>query len=315
MFDTHQKLKIVVTGGAGFIASHVVDAYLALGHSVTVLDNLSSGNRDNLNSAAHFIEVDITDKTKVQEIILNERPDVINHHAAHILVGHSVTDPQFDAETNIIGLLNIMEAARQIPVRKLIFAATGGAMYGNTTTPFNESMKELPESPYGVSKRAGELYLNYYHKQFGIPYISLRYSNVYGPRQNPHGESGVIAIFSEMLAQGKQPVLNGDGTNTRDYVYVSDVAAANVLALTSDFVGELNIGTTTEISTNEVYDKVAEGLGISNDKHYGPPRAGDVTASSLNFQKATQILGWEPQVNFEEGVRRVTEWYKTRKIS
>lgn len=313
MFDSQQKLTILVTGGAGFIASHVVDAYSALGHRVIVVDNLSSGKRENLNPAATFIEADITDKTAIQSIIITEKPDVINHHAAHILVGHSVTDPQFDAEANIIGLLNIMEAARQVPVKKIIFAATGGAMYGNTTTPFDESMRELPESPYGVSKRAGELYLNYYWKQFGIPYISLRYSNVYGPRQNPHGESGVIAIFSELLAAGKQPLINGDGTNTRDYVFVSDVAKANVLALSSDFVGELNIGTQTEISTNTVYDRVTEALGVVNDKRYAPPRAGDVKASSLNFQKAKQVLGWEPAVSFDEGVEQVATWYKNRK--
>jgi UDP-glucose 4-epimerase len=312
MFENTSSLKIMVTGGAGFIASHVVDAYIAAGHQVTVIDNLSSGKRENLNPQAKFIEVDITDTAKIQAVILAEQPEVINHHAAHILVGHSVQDPQFDAQANIMGLLNIMEAARQIPIKKLIFAATGGAMYGNTTTPFSETMRELPESPYGVSKRAGELYLNYYHKQYQIPYISLRYSNVYGPRQNPHGESGVIAIFSELLAQGKQPVINGDGSNTRDYVYATDVAQANLLALTSDFVGELNIGTRTEISTNEVYDKVATELGVSAEKQYGPARAGDVQASSLDCSKAKQVLGWEPQVGFDEGVKQVAEWYKSR---
>ncbi len=315
MFDTNQPLTILVTGGAGFIASHVVDSYIQLGHKVIVVDNLSSGKSANLNPAAKFIEADITDKQKIQTIILTERPDFINHHAAHIMVGHSVIDPQFDAQSNIIGLLNIMEAARQIPIKKIIFAATGGAMYGTTTTPFNENMRELPESPYGVSKRSGELYLNYYWKQFQIPYISLRYSNVYGPRQNPHGESGVIAIFAELLSQDKQPVINGDGTNIRDYVYVGDVARANVLALNSDFVGELNIGTQTETSTNTVYDKVAEGLGIVGEKRYAPPRAGDVTASSLNFQKAKQVLGWEPAVDFDEGVKLVTDWYKSQKLA
>lgn len=312
MFEQTPSLKILVTGGAGFIASHVVDAYIAAGHQVTVIDNLSSGKRENVHPQAKFIKVDITDKNRVQEVILAEKPDVINHHAAHILVGHSVVDPQFDAQTNIIGLLNIMEAARQVPVKKIIFAATGGAMYGNTTTPFSEALRELPESPYGVSKRAGELYLNYYYKQYQIPYISLRYSNVYGPRQNPHGESGVIAIFSELLAQGKQPVINGDGSNTRDYVYATDVAKANLLALSSDFVGELNIGTKTEISTNEVYDKVATELGVTAQKQYGPARAGDVQASSLDYSKAKQVLGWEPQVGFDEGVKQVAAWYKTR---
>lgn len=305
-------MKILVTGGAGFIASHVADAYIAAGHEVTIVDNLSSGKREHCNPKAEFVKLDITDKNGIQALILTEEFDIINHHAAHILVGHSVVDPQFDAENNIIGLLNIMEAARQIPVKKIIMAATGGAMYGNRPTPFDETMPALPESPYGVSKRSGELYLNYYFKQFGIPYVSLRYSNVYGPRQNPHGESGVIAIFSEMLAAGQQPIINGDGSNTRDYVFVSDVAAANVLALDTTFVGELNIGTQTEISTNQVYDSVARELGVALPKRYGPARAGDVMASSLNATRAKEILGWEPKVDFETGVKLVANWYKEK---
>lgn len=307
-------MKILVTGGAGFIASHVADAYIAAGHDVTIVDNLSSGKQEHCNPKAEFVKLDITDKNGIQSLILTEEFDIINHHAAHILVGHSVVDPQFDAENNIIGLLNIMEAARQIPVKKIIMAATGGAMYGNRQTPFDESMPALPESPYGVSKRSGELYLNYYFKQFGIPYISLRYSNVYGPRQNPHGESGVIAIFSEMLAAGQQPSINGDGSNTRDYVFVSDVAAANLLALESSFVGELNIGTQTEISTNQVYDSVARELGVTTPKRYGPARPGDVMASSLNFAKAKEILGWSPKVDFETGVKLVANWYKEKRV-
>jgi UDP-glucose 4-epimerase len=230
-------MKILITGGAGFIASHVADDYIELGHEVVIIDNLSTGNLKNLNSRAKFIEADITDQEKIQAIIRAEKPEVINHHAAHIQVGYSVKNPQFDAENNIIGLLNIMEAAKEIPVKKVIMAATGGAMYGNKQTPFNETMKAEPLSPYGISKRAGELYLNYYHELYQIPFISLRYSNVYGPRQNAHGESGVIAIFTEMIADGKSPAINGDGTHTRDYVYVEDVARANVLALNSNFVG------------------------------------------------------------------------------
>ncbi len=306
-----QPLNILVTGGAGFIASHVVDAYVAAGHAVTVVDNLSTGKESHLNPAAKFIKADITDKAAIQDLILTGNFDVINHHAAHIQVGYSVVNPQFDAENNIIGLLNIMEAAKQVSIKKVIMAATGGAMYGNRPTPFDETMPALPESPYGVSKRSGELYLNYYSKQYGIPYVSLRYSNVYGPRQNPHGESGVIAIFSEMLVKGQQPVINGDGNNRRDYVYVSDVADANVRALETEFVGELNIGTQVETSTNEVYDQVATGLGITLPKKYGPARPGDIIAGSLNYQKAKQILGWEPKVTFTEGVKRVVEWYKT----
>lgn len=305
-------MKILITGGAGFIASHIADAYIELGHEVVIVDNLSTGNLKNLNPKAKFIEADITDKEKIQEIIRDERPEVINHHAAHIQVGYSVKNPQFDAENNIIGLLNIMEAAKEIPVKKVIMAATGGAMYGNKQTPFNETMKAEPLSPYGISKRAGELYLNYYHELYQIPFISLRYSNVYGPRQNAHGESGVIAIFTEMIADGKTPAINGDGTHTRDYVYVEDVARANVLALNSDFVGELNIGTKTEISTNEVFRKVVNEMGVDIEEKHIEERPGEQVTSSLDYSKAREILAWEPRVDFDEGVKRVVEWYKNR---
>lgn len=308
-------MKILITGGAGFIASHVADAYIQLGHEVVIVDNLSSGNKANLNPQAKFIEADITDKDRIQAIIREEQPEVINHHAAHIQVGYSVKNPQFDAENNIMGLLNIMEAAKEIPVKKVIMAATGGAMYGNKPTPFNEEMKAEPLSPYGISKRAGELYLNYYHELYQIPFISLRYSNVYGPRQNAHGESGVIAIFSEMIAAGKAPAINGDGTHTRDYVYVSDVAKANVLALESDFVGELNIGTQTEISTNEVFRKVVAEMGVNMEEVHTAERPGEQVTSSLDYSKAKQILGWEPAVNFDEGVKRVVAWYKNQNIN
>jgi UDP-glucose 4-epimerase len=254
-------MKILVTGGAGFIGSHVVEAYVKAGHEVMVLDNLSTGKREFVPQGVQLVEADITDRTKIEEVIKNFQPEVINHHAAHIQVGNSVKDPQFDAQNNIIGVLNIMQAAKDVPIKKIIMASTGGAMYGNKQTPFTEEMKEEPVSPYGVSKRSGELYLNYYKEQYGIPFIALRYANVYGPRQNPHGESGVIAIFSEMISEGKKPVINGDGTHTRDYVFVTDVAAANLKALTTDFVGALNIGTGREISTNDVYLAVDNYLG------------------------------------------------------
>lgn len=303
-------MKILVTGGAGFIGSHVVDAYIKLGHSVTVVDNLSSGKEEFVNSEASLIEADITDKNRVQEIIFEHRPEVINHHAAHIQVGYSVKNPQFDAENNIIGLLNIMEAAKDVGVKKVIMASTGGAMYGNKQTPFTEDMKEEPLSPYGVSKRSGELYLNYYHEQYGVPYTVLRYANVYGPRQNPHGESGVIAIFSEMIAEGKAPVINGDGSHTRDYVFVDDVVNANVLALSSNFIGALNIGTGREISTNDVFRSVVKEFGIALPETHGAERPGEQVTSALSYQKASSVLGWQPTVPFEEGVKRVVEWYK-----
>jgi UDP-glucose 4-epimerase len=191
-------------------------------------------------------------------------------------------------------------------------ASTGGAMYGNKQTPFTETMQEEPLSPYGVSKRGGELYLNYYHEQYGIPYIALRYSNVYGPRQNPHGESGVIAIFSEMIAEGKQPVIHGDGTHTRDYVYVSDVAQANLSALKTNFVGPINIGTGREIATNQVFQQVVAEFGVDLEEKHGPARPGEQVTSSLNCKRAKEVLGWEPSVKFEEGVKKVVEWHQKR---
>ncbi len=303
-------MKILVTGGAGFIGSHVVALYLEQGHQVAVLDNLSTGKKEFVPPQAKFFKADITDKNEVEQIIAQFKPELINHHAAHIQVGHSVEDPQFDARNNIIGLLNLMEAARKEQVQKVIMASTGGAMYGDKETPFTETMKEAPLSPYGVSKRAGELYLNYYHKQFDIKYIALRYANVYGPRQNPHGESGVIAIFSEQLAQGKQPVINGDGTHTRDYVYVADVAQANALALEADFVGEVNIGTGREISTNEVFAQVVQEFGADAAKKYGPARPGEQVTSALDSSLAKQVLGWQPGVEFEHGVKKVVQWYQ-----
>ncbi len=302
-------MKILVTGGAGFIASHVSDLYIKEGHEVAILDNLSTGKEEFVNPKAQFFQADIRDQEQIKKIINDFQPDVINHHAAHIQVGYSVENPQFDAENNILGLLNIMQAAKDHGVKKVMMASTGGAMYGNKPTPFNEEMKEEPLSPYGVSKRAGELYLNYYHELYDIPYIALRYSNVYGPRQNPHGESGVIAIFSEMIAEGKQPVINGDGTHTRDYVYVADVARANLLALDSDFVGEVNIGTAREISTNDVFRQVVAEFEVNVEEQHGPARPGEQVTSSLDYSKAKDVLGWEPTVKFEEGVKRVVEWY------
>lgn len=305
-------MKILVTGGAGFIGSHVVDRFVELGHDVVVVDNLSTGKANFVNPKAELIEADITDPETMADIISSERPEVIDHHAAHIQVGNSVKNPQFDAVHNIIGTLNIMQAAKDAGVKKVIMASTGGAMYGDKPVPFDESMREEPLSPYGISKRSAELYLNFFYVQYGIPYIALRYANVYGPRQNPHGESGVIAIFSEMMSEGKKPIINGDGTHTRDYVYVADVARANELALSSNYVGAINIGTGVETSTNEVFDKVVQELGLDMPREHGPERPGEQVRSVLSFTIAQTILGWTPTVTFDEGVKLVAEWYSSR---
>jgi len=303
-------MKILVTGGAGFIASHIVDSYIKAGHEVVVIDNLSTGKANFVNPKAKFYKADIRDAEEMSRIIGEFKPEVINHHAAHIQVGYSVINPQFDAQNNVIGLLNIMQAAKEVGIKKMIMASTGGAMYGNQKTPFKDSMKEEPLSPYGVSKRAGELYLNYYHQEFKIPYTALRYANVYGPRQNAHGESGVIAIFSEMIAAGKQPIINGDGTHTRDYVYVTDVTRANELALKTDFVGSINIGTTEETTTNEVFRQVVAEFGAKMEEKHGPARPGEQITSSLDYSRAKEVLGWEPTIKFNDGVKKVVAWYQ-----
>lgn len=305
-------MNIVVTGAAGFIASHVADAYIAAGHTVTVIDNLSSGFDRNIPEGATFIQADITDREKIREILGDIKPDILNLHAAHISVGNSVKDPQFDATSNVLGLLNCLEAVKDHPPKKVLFASTGGAMYGIMPTPFTEDMEPAPISPYGISKRAGELYLHFYNVQYGIPYVALRYSNVYGPRQNAHGESGVVAIFTEKLLAGEQPTINGDGTNFRDYIFVKDVAKANLLALETDYVGPVQIGTQTEYTTNQVFQQIVSALGSDIQAAHGPERPGEQKASSLTYDKATAVLGWKPSVDFETGIAETVTWFKNR---
>ena len=303
-------MKIVVTGGAGFIGSHVVEALLAEGHSIIVVDDLSSGSQSNVPKDVLFSQMDIRSK-EFFDLIVAEKPGALVHHAAHIHVGRSVENPAFDADCNIMGTINMMQAAVKAgSVKKVIFASTGGAMYGEKPTPFNEGMPPQPLSPYGISKRSAELYLYFYYKQYGIPFTALRYANVYGPRQNPHGEAGVISIFLQKLKAEEIPNINGDGKQTRDYVYVEDVAAANVLALKSDFVGELNIGTATETDVNETYRLVKSAFGSSLDATHGADRAGEQKTSSLSYDKAKEILGWQPSVSFREGIAKTVAYFK-----
>lgn len=304
-------MKVLVTGGAGFIASHIVDAYVSAGHEVGIIDNLSTGVKENINPKAKFWQGSVTDSDFVSGVVSKFKPEILNHHAAHIHVGRSVTDPLFDATTNIDGTLNLMQSLIETgSLRRVIFASTGGAMYGNKPTPFSEDMMPAPLSPYGVSKRASELYLGFYQEQYGVPFIALRYANVYGPRQNPHGEAGVVSIFAKRILEEKQPVINGDGEQTRDYVYVSDVVGANLLALNSTVSGAYNIGTNTEADVNEVFRLVNRSFNASWQAVHGPPRPGEQRTSRLSYEKAANILGWKPTVLLEEGIARTVEWFK-----
>ncbi len=305
-------MKILVTGGAGFIASHIVDKYIELGHKVVVIDNLSSGKQESIHPKAKFYQADIKDTAKIKEIFVLERPEILNHHAAQMSVRLSVDDPIFDAEVNIIGLLNLLEAGRQNGLKKIIFASSGGVVYGEANvlpTAENYEPKE-PLSPYGVSKFASENYLYFYHKNYHIPYIALRYANVYGPRQNPHGEAGVVAIFSLKLLKGERPVVNGDGLQTRDYVYIADVCQANINALENAKTGPFNIGTSRETNVNELFEKLAKVSHTHLSAIHGPPKKGEQKRSALDISRARKWLSWEPKISLSEGLKLTYESFK-----
>ncbi len=303
-------MKIVVTGGAGFIASHIVDAYLERGHEVHIFDDFSTGQKTNLNPQAALHTVDIAD-SKAARLVEQIKPEVLSHHAAQMDVRHSVTDPAFDARVNIIGFINLLEGCKNARVKQVIFASSGGAVYGEQEIfPAPESHPTQPASPYGVSKRAGELYLSYYHQTYGLSYLALRYANVYGPRQSPHGEAGVVAIFASLLCSGKTPLINGDGKQTRDYVYVSDVVGANLAALESDFVGAINIGTGVETDVVEIFERLCQATGKQVQAHHGPAKPGEQRRSCLDNRHAAARLGWRPQVALAEGLQRTADYFR-----
>ncbi len=303
-------MKIVVTGGAGFIASQIVDAYIERGHEVHILDDFSTGQRSNLNPKATVHRIDIAE-AQTAKLIEQIKPEVLSHHAAQMDVRHSVADPAFDARVNIIGFINLLEACKNAGAKKVIFASSGGAVYGEQEVfPAPESHATQPASPYGVSKRTGELYLSYYHQAFGLPFIALRYANVYGPRQSTKGEAGVVAIFLSMLLSGKTPIINGDGRQTRDYVYVADVVAANVAALESTFVGQINIGTGAETDVVTIYQHLREAVGSATQAQHGPAKTGEQRRSCLDAGRAARILGWRPQVALRDGLQRTAAYYR-----
>ncbi len=304
-------MKILVTGGAGFIGSHVVDRYLAESHQVVVVDNLSSGRREFVNPKATLYPLDIR-SPRLAEVFAVERPQVVNHHAAQPDVRRSVADPGFDASVNILGALNVLACCRRFGVSQVIYAATGGAVYGETTVlPTPEDYPARPASPYGIAKLAVEHYLSCWGALYGISGVALRYANVYGPRQNPLGEAGVVAIFAHRLTRGEPAIINGDGTQTRDYVYVGDVVEVNLRALEQpEVTGALNIGTGVETSVLDLFQRLQAAAGVRGETRHAPSKAGEQRRSVLDITLAKRLLGWTPRVTLDDGLRRTIEHFR-----
>lgn len=303
--------KILVTGGAGFIGSHVVDLFLSKGYEVVVIDNLSTGRLSNLNPKATFYQMDIR-SPKVREIFATERPDYVSHHAAQIDVRRSVSEPLFDAEVNILGSINLIECAREVGVKHFIYISSGGAAYGEPERlPCDEEHPVNPLCPYGASKHTVEHYLYMYHANYGFPYSVLRYPNVFGPRQNPQSEAGVVAIFTGKMLGNEPTIINGDGEQTRDFVYVGDCAYANYLALTVEHQpGIYNLGWGRPTSINEIFYALAKVTGYSQPIQHGPAKVGETRHIYLDATKAEKELGWMPTLTLEEGLEKTVAYFQ-----
>ncbi|MBI4707268.1 MAG: NAD-dependent epimerase/dehydratase family protein [Candidatus Omnitrophica bacterium] len=306
-------MKVLVTGGAGFIGSHIVDMLIAEGFEVVVVDDLSTGNEGNLNKKALFYRLDIQ-HPELEKIFLKERPDYIAHQAAQKDVRVSVADPIYDAKINILGSINILQNCLKYNVKKVVFASTGGAIYGEQETfPAPESHPLKPISPYGITKLVVEQYLHYYKVIHGLDYVSLRYANVYGPRQDPHGEAGVVAIFIQKMLNGLQPVINGDGEQTRDFVYVEDVARANVLSLKNNTTAQVfNIGTGTETSVRMLFNYLKDFINPSIREKHGPPQQGEQKRSVIACDRAKEFLHWAPSLDLIDGLKKTYEFFYKR---
>jgi UDP-glucose 4-epimerase len=304
--------KILVTGGAGFIGSNVAESFISLGHKVVVIDNLSTGFKENIPLKAEFYKVDIR-SNKIDEIFKKEKIEVMCHHAAQIDVRKSVENPIQDARINIEGTLNLLNNCVKYKTRKVIFASTGGALYGEQDYfPADEKHPEKPLSPYGIAKLAIEKYLYFYKGVFGLNYISLRYANVYGPRQNPWGEAGVVAIFTQKLLSDKKAVINGDGKQTRDFVYVKDVVKANLSALNHPGSDYFNIGTGIESDVNNIFRLLKEKTGSKQKEIHGPAKSGEQKRSVLDYNKAKKLLGWSPEYSLENGIEETVKYYQEK---
>lgn len=307
-------MKILITGGAGFIASHIADEYINLGHEVFILDNLSTGFVENINPKATFINTDICDKS-LNKLFEVHQFDVVNHHAAQMDVRKSVADPTFDANTNIIGTINLLQNAVKTGVKKFIFSSTGGAVYGEQEYfPADEKHPTSPLSPYGISKLAVEKYLFFYNKQYGLNYSILRNANIYGPRQNPFGEAGVIAIFTSKLLAGEQPIINGDGTQTRDYVFVKDVVKANVKVLEDKIPDILNVGTGIETNVNEIFNTLNKIINNGQVEKHGPTPPGEQLRSVITSDKFYKRFNWKPTTKLEGGLKETVNFFEAKLV-
>ena len=303
-------MKILVTGGAGFIASQIADAFIEEGHQVAILDDLSTGFEKNINPKAKFIKANICDKN-LNKLFETEKFDVVNHHAAQMDVRRSVKDPEFDATTNILGTINLLQNCIKYGVKKFMFASTGGAVYGEQDYfPADEKHTHQPKSPYGISKLAVEKYLYFYNSEHKLNYTILRYANIYGPRQNPFGEAGVVAIFSTRLLKGEQPVINGHGKQTRDYVFVGDVVKANLTVLKDEVSDIYNIGTGIETDVNQLFHYINNITKANKEEKHGPTAAGEQLRSVITSDKLFNKFGWRPSTKLEDGLKQTVDFFR-----
>lgn len=305
-------MKVLVTGGAGFIGSHLVDRLIQEGHEVVVVDNLSTGKRRNLNRAARFFKLDIQ-SWRLERVFRNERPNVVMHLAAQMDVRKSVEDPVFDAQVNVLGTLNVLQQAVRHGVRKVVFSSSGGAIYGEQEIyPAPESHVTRPLSPYGISKLCGEQYLSYYQRVSGLQMVNLRYANVYGPRQDPDGEAGVVAIFIQKLLNNEQAIVYGNGRQTRDFIYVEDVVEANLAVMGQETQGTYNVGTGEETSINDVLRILVGHTNSTCKELHGPAKHGEQVRSVIDSSKIRQELSWEPRTELNEGLKRTIDYFRER---